>query len=59
MAHDILHKGLSPARMAVRTPERGPYMVNRNRATQLGIDLEDAMYLIDEIVDTSRALGGG
>jgi hypothetical protein len=45
--------------MAVRTPERGPYMVNRNRATQLGIDLEDAMYLIDEIVDTSRALGDG
>ena len=57
MAHDILYKGLSPARMAVRTPERGPYMVNRNRARQLGIELEDAMYLIDEIVETSRALG--
>ena len=59
MAHDILHKGLSPARMAVRTPDRGPYMVNRRRATQLGIDLDDAMYLIDEIVETSRALGEG
>ncbi|MFM8681899.1 MAG: ABC transporter substrate-binding protein [Alphaproteobacteria bacterium] len=59
MAHDILFKGLSPARMAVRTPERGPYMVNRNRATQLGIDLEDAMYLIDDLVETSRALDQG
>ena len=52
---------LSPAAasMAVRTPDRGPYMVNRRRATQLGIDLDDAMYLIDEIVETSRALGEG
>lgn len=57
MAHDIMYKGLSPARMAVRTPDRGPYMVNRRRAAQLGVDLEDAMYLIDEIVETSRALG--
>jgi len=59
MAHSILDKGLSPARMAVRTPERGPYLVNRNRAKALGIKLDDAMYLIDEVVEKSIALGIG
>lgn len=58
MAHEILARGLSPARMAVRTPERGPYMVNRMRAKALGLDLEEILYLIDELVDTSRALEG-
>jgi len=57
MAFGILEKGLSPARMAVRTPERGPYLVNRNRAKALGIKLDDALYLIDEVVDKSLALG--
>jgi ABC-type uncharacterized transport system substrate-binding protein len=56
MAHDILSRGLSPARMAVRTPERGPYMVNRMRAEALGIDLDDAIYLIDDLIDRSLAL---
>ena len=58
MASGILEKGLNPARMAVRTPERGPYLVNRNRARQLGINLDEAMYLIDEVVDVSMALKG-
>ena len=57
MARLILDKGVSPARMAVRTPDRGPYLVNRNRAAQLNIALDDAMYLIDEIVNESLALG--
>jgi ABC-type uncharacterized transport system substrate-binding protein len=56
MAHGILENGLNPARMAVRTPDRGPYLVNRNRAKALGIRLENAMYLIDELVDKSLAL---
>jgi len=56
MAVGILEKGLNPGRMAVRTPERGPYLVNRNRARQLGINLEEAMYLIDELVEVSLAL---
>jgi ABC-type uncharacterized transport system substrate-binding protein len=56
MAEGILERGLNPARMAVRTPERGPYLVNRNRARSLGIPLEPAMYLIDEVVDKSLAL---
>ena len=56
MAHLILDQGLNPARMAVRTPDRGPYLVNRRRADQLGINLKDSMYLIDEIIETSAAL---
>lgn len=55
MAEGILERGLNPARMAVRTPERGPYLVNRNRARSLGIPLEPAMYLIDEVVEKSLA----
>lgn len=56
LAHGILEKGLNPARMAVRTPERGPYMVNRERAKALGIRLTEAMYLIDEVIEKSAAL---
>ena len=56
MAYGILEQGLNPARMAVRTPERGPYLVNRNRARALGIRLDESMYLIDEIIDKSLAL---
>lgn len=56
MAHDILSRGLAPARMAVRTPDRGPYMVNRLRAQSLGIDLDDVLYLIDDLIDRSLAL---
>lgn len=56
MAYGILEQGLNPARMAVKTPERGPYMVNRHRAKTLRIDLEPALYLIDELIDTSAAL---
>ena len=56
MANSILAQGLKPARMAVRTPERGPYLVNRMRAKALNIKLDDSMYLIDEIVDQSLAL---
>ena len=56
MANSILSQGLKPARMAVRTPERGPYLVNRMRAKALNIKLDDSMYLIDEFVDQSLAL---
>ena len=57
MADLILQKRGTPARMAVRTPDRGPYLVNRLRADQLGISLKEAMYMIDEIVTQSAALG--
>jgi hypothetical protein len=58
MVRLILEQGLNPARMAVRTPDRGPYLVNRMRANQLGIDLSRSMYIIDEIIETSAALRG-
>ena len=57
MADLILQKRGTPARMAVRTPDRGPYLVNRIRAEQLGISLNDVMYMIDEVVTQSAALG--
>ena len=59
MADLILQKRGTPARMAVRTPDRGPYLVNRIRADQLGISLQDVMYMIDEVVTQSAALGRG
>lgn len=57
MAHLILDRGVNPARMPVRTPDRGPYLVNQNRARQLDISLKDAMHMIDEVVTESVALG--
>jgi len=56
MAYDILEQGLSPSRMRTRTPAKGPYMVNRQRAEALGLSIEDKMYLIDEVIEDSRAL---
>jgi ABC-type uncharacterized transport system substrate-binding protein len=57
MASLILDGRAKPARMAVRTPDRGPYLVNRLRAEQLGISLTESLYLIDEVVNKSAALG--
>ena len=59
MASLILNGRAKPARMAVRTPDRGPYLVNRLRAQQLGLDLTNSMFMIDELVNTSAALGRG
>ena len=57
MSLPILERGVSPARIAVKTPDRGPYLVNRNRARQLKINLEPAMFMIDEVINESIALG--
>lgn len=59
MASLILEGRATPSRMAVRTPDRGPYLVNRLRAEQLGISLADSMYMIDEVVNQAVALGKG
>jgi ABC-type uncharacterized transport system substrate-binding protein len=59
MALPILERGVSPAKIAVKTPDRGPYLVNRNRAAQLKIPLEPSMYMIDEVINESIALGKG
>ncbi len=56
MAYDILEQGLNPSRMRTRTPERGPYLVNKQRAAALGIAIDDKMYLIDEVIHDSLAL---
>lgn len=58
MAYDIIEQGLSPARIRVRTPPKGPYLVNSQRAEQLDISLEDSLYMIDEIITESAALSG-
>lgn len=57
MANLILEKRSTPARMAVRTPDRGPYLVNRIRADQLKISLTESLFMIDEVVTQSVALG--
>ncbi len=56
MAYDILEQGLNPGLMRTKTPPRGPFMVNRQRARMLGIDLVDKMEFIDEIVEKAVAL---
>jgi len=56
MAYDILEQGLNPSRMRTLVPPKGPLMVNRNRANDLGISLEENAFLIDEIIDDSVAL---
>lgn len=57
MASLILDGRATPARMAVRTPDRGPFLVNRLRARQLGINLTESMFMIDELVNSAAALG--
>jgi ABC-type uncharacterized transport system substrate-binding protein len=56
MAYDILEQGLNPGRMRTKTPPRGPFMVNRQRADMLGISLAEKRHIFEEIVDTALAL---
>jgi ABC-type uncharacterized transport system substrate-binding protein len=56
MAVEILGHGTQPSQMRPRTPQRGPLMVNRERARMLGIALESKMDLIEEVVDEALAL---
>ncbi len=55
IAHDILAKGFPPAIYPPRTPKRGPYMVNKQRANMLGIKLTTEMG-IEEYVEDALAL---
>ncbi|MBN1688026.1 MAG: hypothetical protein JW893_02905 [Candidatus Omnitrophica bacterium] len=55
LANDILHEGKAPAMISSYAPDRGPVMVNRNRAKQLGIDLSGEDF-VEEWVDESLAL---
>jgi ABC-type uncharacterized transport system substrate-binding protein len=55
MAHMILNKGMNPADMTVRAPERGPVIVNRQRASMLGVDIADSAF-VEEFIDYALAL---
>lgn len=55
VAWQILAQGKNPADIPVRAPERGPVIVNRQRARMLGIDLSNLSF-IEEFIDNSLAL---
>jgi ABC-type uncharacterized transport system substrate-binding protein len=56
MAVEILERGVKPAQMQPRTPPRGPFMVNRQRAKQLGIALEAKRHFVEQVVEEALAL---
>jgi ABC-type uncharacterized transport system substrate-binding protein len=55
MAHDILSKGLNPATYPTRRARRGPLVVNRWRATMLGITLTPEMGY-EEVLEEASVL---
>lgn len=57
VAHSILSGKAKPAETASYAPGRGPFIVNRWRARQLGIEqiIEHNKAVIDEIIDESAA----
>ncbi len=55
IAHDILATGAKPSTYPPRVPDRGPYVVNRQRAKILGIELTDDMG-IEEYIEEASAL---
>jgi len=55
IAYQILEKGKNPANIAVHPPDRGPVIVNRQRAHMLGIDISGKAF-IEEFVDNALAL---
>ncbi len=56
MAVEILEHHVSPGRLPPRTPQRGPLLVNRQRAEMLGVALEPWMETIEELIERSVAL---
>ncbi len=55
LGYRILVGGEAPGKIAVRAPARGPLIINRVRAAQLGIDITAAMG-VEEYVDKALAL---
>ncbi|MEJ2200405.1 MAG: ABC transporter substrate binding protein [Desulfuromonadaceae bacterium] len=53
IAHDILANGADPSTYPPRAPKRGPLMVNKQRAKQLGIELTEAMGIEEYIEESS------
>ncbi len=56
MAYDILEQGHDPAMVRTVTPQRGPVMVNRQRAAMLGISIAGRDDIIDIYVEEALAL---
>ena len=54
-AYQILEKGKNPENTPVRAPERGPVIVNRQRANMLGVDISGKAF-IEEYIDNALAL---
>lgn len=56
MAHQILREGADPATLSPIAPAMGPFLVNRQRARQLGLEavLESGAAMIDEVIDSSE-----
>ncbi len=55
MADEILHQKKNPAEIAVISPKRGAFMVNRQRAAMLGLDVSNKDF-IEEVIDKATAL---
>jgi ABC-type uncharacterized transport system substrate-binding protein len=55
MADEILRGEHAPGEIPARAPDRGPIIVNRERARMLGLNLAKADF-IEEFVDTALAL---
>ncbi len=54
-AYQILIKRKNPANIPVHAPERGPVIVNRQRANMLGVDISGKAF-IEEFFDNALAL---
>lgn len=54
-AYQILEKGKNTDNTPVRAPERGPVIVNRQRANMLGVDISGKAF-IEEFIDSALAL---
>lgn len=57
MAYQILEEGKNPAHMSSYAPERGPFIVNRERAKMLGMEnLIKGNPLVEEYIEKALAL---
>jgi len=55
MAHQIIVEGKRPGNIPVRAPDRGPVIVNRQRAKMLGINTSNKAF-VEQWIDSSLAL---
>lgn len=57
-AQEILVNGADPATIPARAPERGPIIVNLERARMLGVDVRGTTF-VEEFIDSALALHPG